>query len=334
MRFPDFIIGGAMKCATTSLHYVLSGHPDVFIPDGEIGCLDMDDQEQHPDFFIYSGRRWAYPDWENERDKYLKWYASFFQAAKPGQLLGEDSTTYLASRNTAERMAELLPNVKLIFMLRDPGARTYSHYWHLVRTGRATQTFEEMLQFSPASLLQRSLYKRQLERYFRLFPRERIKIILFEDFTKNPVEVVNDTLEFLHLPKTLDVARMRAHWNQAQVPLSFRLQLLRNRMIRARAARMYHNHLPLNVTKPWHAKITNGAQEAVHLAFRLGNPMRVGSPPPMRPETREFLNVVLRTANAGLADLIEVDVETKWYGARHAGKVDGGSKLQGELAPG
>jgi hypothetical protein len=35
-----------MKCATTSLHYVLSGHPDVFIPDGEIGCLDMDDQEQ------------------------------------------------------------------------------------------------------------------------------------------------------------------------------------------------------------------------------------------------------------------------------------------------
>jgi hypothetical protein len=301
-----------MKCATTSLHNVLSGHPDVFIPEREIGCLDMDDQEQHPDFFIYSGRRWTYPDWENERDKYLQWYASFFQNAKPGQLIGEDSTTYIASAKTAGRMAQLLPDVKLIFMLRDPANRTYSHYWHLVRTGRARHRFEDMLQYEAGTLLQRSLYKEQLERYFRLFPRERIKIILFEDFTKDLPGVVNDVLEFLELPKTLDTKVLRTHWNRGQIPLSPRLQLLRNRLIRGRAGRMYYDHLPMNVTRPWHSQIGDKAQYAVHLAFRLANPMRENSPPPMRPETRAFLNDLFRKANAGLSELIGIDVEQKW----------------------
>lgn len=302
-----------MKCATTSLHVILSGHPNVFIPEREIGCLDMDDQQQHPDFFIYSGRRWAYPDWENQRDNYLRWYSRFFQDAKPGQLLGEDSTTYLASQNTAERIAQLMPNVKLIFMLRDPAARTYSHYWHLLRTGRATRSFEDTLQFTPYVLLQRSLYKAQLEQYFRVFPRERIKIILFEDFTKKLEETVNDALEFLELPKTLDLKRARTHANQAQIPLSYRLQLFRNRLIRARAGRMYYDHLPLNVVRPWHAAFRDRAQGAVHLAFRVANPLRRGSPPEMRPETRMFLNDVLRKANAGLEELIGINVEQHWY---------------------
>ena len=301
-----------MKCATTSLHFMLGGHPNVFIPDREIGCLDMDDQEQHPDFFIYSGRRWTYPDWEKERDKYLQWYASFFQNAKPDQLIGEDSTTYIASEKTAGRMAQLLPDVKLIFMLRDPADRTYSHYWHLVRTGRATYNFEDMLQYAAGTLLQRSFYKQQLERYFRLFPRERIKIILFEDFTRNLANVVNDVLEFLGLPKTLDTERARTHWNQAQVPLSLQLQLLRNRLIRGRAGRLYCDHLPLNIRRPWHARIGDKAQDGVHLAFRLANPMRENSPPPMRPETRAFLDDVFRKANAGLSELIGIDVEQKW----------------------
>ena len=316
MSFPDFIIGGAMKCATTSLHFILSGHPNVFIPDREIGCLDMDDPEQHPDFFIYRGRKWIYPDWENDRDKCLQWYASFFSAAKPGQLIGEDSTTYLASDRTAERMARLLPNVKVIFMLRDPAARTYSHYWHLVRTGRATYSFEDTLQYFPSILLQRSLYKEQLEQYFRFFPRERIKIILFEDFTKNVLEVVNEVLDFLALPKTLDRERLRTHWNQAQIPLSLQVQLFRNRLIRARAARMYCNHLPIDLVCPWHAAIGNRAQDAIHLAFRVANPMRAGSPPPMRPETQRFLNDLFRRENAGLSELIGMDLEKKWYKVR------------------
>lgn len=323
MRFPDFIIGGAMKCATTSLHYILSGHPNVFIPDREIGGLDMDDPEQHPDFFIYNRRQWVYLDWQKEREKCLEWYASFFAGAKPGQLIGEDSTTYIASEKTAERMAQLLPDVKLIFMLRDPAARTYSHYWHLVRTGRATHNFEDTLQYFPSTLLQRSFYKKQLERYFQFFPRERIKIILFEDFTKNLAGAVDEVLDFLALPRTLDMERLRTHWNQAQVPLSLRVQLFRNRLIRARAGRMYGHHLPINFVRPWHAAIGDRAQDAVHLAFRVANPLRAGSPPPMRPETQAFLNDLLRKENAGLSELIGVDIDKKWYRAPNGNKDEG-----------
>lgn len=130
-RLPDFIIAGAMKAGTTSLHHILKHHKHVFLPEDEIFFFDLDDIQQHPDFFMDARGKWIFHDYERHYQDYLEWYSSFFESADDGQVIGDDSTTYMASRKAPQRIARLLPDVKLIFMLRDPVVRAYSHYWHL-----------------------------------------------------------------------------------------------------------------------------------------------------------------------------------------------------------
>ena len=328
MRFPDFIIGGAMKCATSSLHQILNQHPRIFIPDGEIHCLDMDDAEQHPDFFTYSGGHWTYPAWDQHQDKYLRWYSAFFEPARPDQLAGEDSTTYIASEKPPARMLKLNPKMKLIFMLRDPAARTYSHYWHIVRSGRATHSFEKTLQFSPGTMLQRSMYKAQLDYYFSVFPRERIKIVLFEDFTKKLPQVLDDVLAFLELPNVIRLSEGRTQWNQARVPFSLPLTLFQNNLLRARSVQGYSKHLPLEMPQSWRNRLGSGMRDLAYLAFAATS-RRSARTPPMRPETHAFLDEYFRNANAGLSELIGMDVEQKWYATRRGSSVAKGSGKPG-----
>ena len=96
-RFPDFIIAGAMKAGTTSMRHILNGHDNIFIPQREIYFFDMDDGQQHPDFFMDDRGEWAFPDYEHHYKDYLDWYCRFFQNASDEQVIGEDSTTYMAS---------------------------------------------------------------------------------------------------------------------------------------------------------------------------------------------------------------------------------------------
>ena len=135
-RLPDFIIAGAMKSGTTSLHQILASDPRIFIPGREIFFFDMDDLSLHSDFWYRDGDGWLTQRYSPSDPGTLAWYAAFFAAARDSQWIGEDSTSYLASAKAPERIATFLPNAKILLLLRDPAARAYSHYWHLVRTGR------------------------------------------------------------------------------------------------------------------------------------------------------------------------------------------------------
>lgn len=66
MTLPDFIICGAMKSGTTTVHGILNRHPQIFIPDPEIHFFDIDDVLQHPDYFCFQGE-WYWPDIANEK---------------------------------------------------------------------------------------------------------------------------------------------------------------------------------------------------------------------------------------------------------------------------
>ncbi len=81
-RFPDFIIAGAMKSGTTSLHHILANHPEIFIPDKEISFYDIDDFVQHPDFFFFNHDSWSHPKLEDRLEDYFEWYESFFDNAE------------------------------------------------------------------------------------------------------------------------------------------------------------------------------------------------------------------------------------------------------------
>ncbi|HUE84637.1 MAG TPA: sulfotransferase [Vicinamibacterales bacterium] len=126
MKLPTFLIGGAQKSGTTTLHHYLSAHPDIFIP--------RRPQELH--FF----------DFDPNYVRGVHWYASHFTSATPAhRAIGQTSPLYLYAPDAPERIAALLPDVKLIFIRRNPVDRAFSHYWHAIKKGRKTLDFETAL---------------------------------------------------------------------------------------------------------------------------------------------------------------------------------------------
>ncbi len=315
---PDFILIGAQKSGTSSLHHVLASHSGVYVPPGEIHFFDVDDIEQHPDFFVRVGRgrqrRWVIHDLERDFETYVAWYRSWFRRAEAHQLIGEDSTTYLASRLAPRRIAELLPEVRLIAMLRDPVRRCYSHYWHNVGTGRATLSFEKTLRRRPGMLLTRGYYRDQLSRYLRHVPRDRLLVLFFEDFVADPQRVTDQACAFLGLPESVDLAQVSAHQNAANAPLSLRGRLLLNRTLGSILAKSYNRRIPnmpgYNPAWQWHELASDPRLERLRQAWESVRPKRPY--PPMQPDTRRFLEGVYRRANQGLSEIIEMDVESRW----------------------
>ncbi len=311
---PDFIIIGAQKSGTSSLHAILAHHPRVYIPQREIFFFDVDDVEQHPDFFVRTARGWTDHDFERDFATYLAWYRSLFEDARPGQVIGEDSTTYLASRAAPGRIAATLPGVKLIALLRDPVTRAYSHYWHTVSTGRATMTFEQSLRHARGNLITRGLYLEQIERYLAHFDRQSLKVILFEEFVSDEQSTVDDVCAFLGLDPGVDLSTVDPHRNRASPPLSLPARLLVNRLFQRFTAKSYAGRIP---NMPSYRPDSLSSRIERHpLARRLADGYEALRPrrryPPMRPETRAHLEGVFRRANTGLSELIGRDVSRHW----------------------
>jgi hypothetical protein len=201
---PDVVIIGAQKCGTSSLHGYLTQHPQVITPlRKEVHYFDVN-----------------YPRGE-------RWYrAHFGRVGEPGLNI-DSSPYYLFHPLVAERMHGLLPRAKLIVLLRDPVRRAYSQYWQQRDKDREPLDFEAALAAEPErvdeahrrlangeitasrehqihSYLARGRYAEQLERWLRLYPREQLLVLRFEDLVKDPLETLNFTLAWLGLPPMID----------------------------------------------------------------------------------------------------------------------------------
>jgi len=177
---PDFIIIGAMKSGTTSLFLHLGRHPGVFM------C-----RIKEPNFFVKK-RNW---------EKGYDWYRSLFDGAPSGALLGEASTNY-SKGSTFPGVPELIraeaPDVKLIYLLRDPLERMRSHHAHAVYKGREQRPLEQAIT-TRSGYLRTSLYGEELQRYREQFPAEQIHVILTEDMARAPAHVLAGVENFLGL---------------------------------------------------------------------------------------------------------------------------------------
>src|SRR5262249_26493123 len=159
----------------------LRAQPEIFMPP----------KRPEPHFFLR----------EAEYAKGLDHYSRRFFAdvPAPAKAIGEASTSYLCHRLVAERVAHGLPDVRLFAMLRNPIVRAFSSYWHTVRHGLEDLPFLEALRAEPAraaaaesdpvlrenrpfAYLERGFYSRQLLAFYEFFPRDRLSIILFDDF--------------------------------------------------------------------------------------------------------------------------------------------------------
>jgi len=310
-RLPDFMIIGAMKAGTSTLHHILASHPDVFIPDNEIFFYDMDDLIQHPYFFLGTKHRWYFPTFDEHLSRYLNWYESLFEKARKDQLVGEDSTTYLASRNVPERISRLNPEVKLIVTLRDPAARTYSHYWHLVKAGRGIYNFEDTLQIQPQSLIERSLYKKQIEHFLKFIPKERFYFIIFEEFIRHMEKITQEICKFLGVSsESIDFNRLNTHQNPTMLPRHLKLQLWHNRILILKNKHVNVNRL---IDAPTLQKKTNYLKSAINRSHRRINPVQQKKPPAMKASTKTFLNDYFSKENKGLSELINKNTDEFWY---------------------
>lgn len=309
---PDFIIVGAMKSGTTTLHDMLNSHPDVFIPKGELHFFDHDDIFEHPDFNLYKKNHfWNYPSIYIKPNEIWKWYNDKFKG-KENFVKGEDSTVYLASKNAAKRISQQKKSIKIIIILRNPTKRTYSHYNHLLRTSRAIYSFEDTIIENPHSIISRSLYKTQIENYLKYIPRERIKFIIFEDFIKNPNVALKELSKFLNIDfKKFPSNVFNLHSNISSSPRFRGLKLFVNRNFKFHNRFYYSKHFPF---------VYNFIQAKDPLILRIlfrfhhiVNPLKKMSPPPIKSITKDFLDEYFKRELSGLNELIGINVLDKWF---------------------
>jgi hypothetical protein len=235
--------------------------------------------------------------------------------------VGEGSSTYLTSRPAPARIAELIPDVKFVVMLRDPVSRTYSHYWHLVRNGTALFDFETTLERARETLVKRSRYAPAIRRYFEEFDQEQFKFVIFERFCENQQKVVDEICEFLGLAPTLEVEALTTHKNAGGAPISVAGKLIQNRLFSRHAdltsIRGVLSHLP--DAPSWEEVQKNRGLRGLATVLVRNRGVawlerRLGSSdyPPMEEETEGFLQKLLVRENRGLSELIDIDVSQFW----------------------
>jgi hypothetical protein len=187
MPLPTFVIAGAQKCGTSSLSATLRRHPEIFM---------AKPKELH--FF----------DWHFDRG--VSWYEEQFSPAAQHRQLGEATPSYLYSAEARTRIAETLPDTRLVAILRDPVKRAYSHYWHTRRRGQEDQPFEKALDLEPQRLAEgtrgqrsrfsytdRGHYIDQLTDLASRHGRSLLHVMLLEDLISERVPTLERLLEFL-----------------------------------------------------------------------------------------------------------------------------------------
>ncbi len=311
IRVPDFIICGAMKCGTTTVHHLLGLHPRVFIPASEINFFDMDDLMQHSDFFVRAENGWRVPDIAEDPARYWKWYSRFFLDAPSDSIVGEDSTCYLPSRKAPLRIAAQEKRIKLVVCLRHPTNRAYSQYWHLLRMGRALFSFEDTLRYNPHDVIDRSLYLPQIENLLRHIPRERVFFFVLEQFLWEKERVARRLCSFLGIPfEDFPFNALDTYPDPGGYPKSIRLQIFKNRFLRQYGNRSYLGKLPYD---------TEVGTEPIRVSRLLNkihgksNPVSKGKAPEMNRETQKFLDRFFERESDGINELVGDKITDWWF---------------------
>ncbi|TPE48411.1 sulfotransferase family protein [Amaricoccus solimangrovi] len=182
MTLPNFLIIGAPKAGTTSLYDYMREHPQIFMSD-----------PKETRFFAYRGQGGDRTRWPVQS---LEEYEALFAPVRDEIAIGEATPHYLIYPHVAERIHDLLPEARLIASLRNPVDRSYSVYQMNLRN-QGTNTGLPYAEAIRSDHNLRETYADKLERYFALFPRERIRIILLEDLEGRPEAVMRGLFEFL-----------------------------------------------------------------------------------------------------------------------------------------
>jgi hypothetical protein len=196
---PSFIIIGAAKAGTTSLHHYLAQHPALWM------C-----PYKEPHFFscdaIY--------------ERGLDWYKGLFADAKQGELVGEASTSYSRwpqTRQTPRLIHEHVPGAKLIYLVREPVARTQADCLQALKYARYVlgdhsldKSIDALIEQQPV-LVQTSEYIEQIEAYLRYFDRSQLLVLFQDELQQDPRAILRRIFEFLEVDPDVAIDTSERH---------------------------------------------------------------------------------------------------------------------------
>lgn len=277
-RMPDFVCVGAMRCGTTTLWELLARHPRVYLPETK---------ELH--FF---------DDRDGALGQGLEAYAAHFATAPAGAVCGESSPSYLFVPGTAERIAAVLPDARLLAILRDPVARAWSQYWFNVRRGREWLRFEEAIEREEArtrrddprwqrwfAYVGRGRYAEQLRRYDAVFGREQLLVLFLDELLADPGATM---------------ARVFGHIGLDAAGIDTALVPARNQLVRPRWRAL---HRVSSRVGEWGGSGSSPAHGLARAGAALTARVNLSSSvPPMRADTRARLVEVFADGNDDLCE--------------------------------
>ncbi len=186
-RLPTFLVIGAPKCGTTSLSKYLGAHPDVFVT-----------SPKEPMFFT---KQW---------DRGVEWYQSLFADAGSAVARGEGSVGYGTSTlhpEAPERIQSIVPDVKLVYVVREPVQRLQSHWAFTTARGREHRALEAAIR-EGSRYVKPSLYGSNMAVYLEHFPREQLLIICSDDLRTKRAATVGRVLEFIGVDPEQRIANL------------------------------------------------------------------------------------------------------------------------------
>lgn len=294
---PDFFIVGAAKCGTSSLANYLSQHPDVGFS-----------LHKEPNYFVFKDRDLsAFPGPAPgpilEKQLYSgsitteAGYQRMFAGVAGRKMLGEGSVRYLYDARAAEKIAKANRAAKIIIMLRDPVDRLWSHYIMMKsRYHLEPASLEKALLLEPARIAAGwdydwhytavSRYHDQIVRYLEHFGPEQVRVYLFEDFIRDPRELLEDIYRFLGIASgfqpNMSQREMAGYWLR-----SFWIDKLL--------------FFPNRVQNLISRTLSQSQVESLH---RMINRLNRLPPPRLSPRRRERLRALFTADNRRLAALL------------------------------
>ena len=244
MRLPNFFIAGAAKSGTTSLWRYLLQHPDIFMPSDII--------YKEPAYFS-----------DIKGMKNLNEYMSLFTNAKTEKMIGEASAAYITSPESPGRIRNLIPDAKILIMLRNPIDRAYSLYnWMACNGYEYIESFEQALKFEVSDRYENEsfknsnpeyyynylyfhsgLYSEQIKRFLDNFERKQLYFIIFEKFKNQVQQEVKKVFKFLDVDADF-VPNIKTH-NEGKIPYSAHLQFFIRQELSKYLKSPYGNPHPL-----------------------------------------------------------------------------------------
>ena len=218
LQLPNVLFIGPEKTGTTWIHEYLRSRGDIVLPDGV-------------------KETWFFSKYF---DHGVEWYSSHFKPKGTYRSIVEVDPTLFSHPEAPKRVHEALGHeVLIICTLRDPVKRSFSHYLHARRYGWTNKPFRQAVLEIP-EIIDASRYAKHIQRWMRIFGRDRVLVFLQEDLARNPDEFVARLCYSMDVPYIPVPSRLRARVNKALAPRSVLLARFVSRIsLLLRAVRLY-----------------------------------------------------------------------------------------------